>query len=122
MGAGAAGGVPFGLASALDAEIISGFNWISRLIGLEDKIKACDIVISAEGRLDRQSLSGKATGELARLCSLYGKRLWLLPALVEEGITAQPPLIERIIPTCPPDRKAGLEDVSDTAYRAAAAE
>ncbi len=85
-GAGAAGGVPFALAVALGASIISGFQWLAKSINLKAKIQEADVVICAEGKLDSQSLSGKATGELAAMCKEMNKKLLAVPALVEENV------------------------------------
>lgn len=82
-GAGAAGGTAFGLACALGATIIPGFAWISELSHLEERIRNADAVITAEGCLDEQSAMGKATGELAKLCRLYGKPLYAVPAIAQ---------------------------------------
>jgi len=85
-GAGAAGGTGFGVACALNAEIVSGFQWLAAIVDLENKISQSDLVITAEGRLDHQSLVGKATGELVKLCQKYHKPLWVVPAVSEENI------------------------------------
>lgn len=63
-GAGAAGGAGFGLAAALDAEIISGFHWLAQRSDLINRIKSSDMIFVAEGALDSQSLGGKANGEI----------------------------------------------------------
>lgn len=65
-GAGAAGGAAAGLMGALGAEPRSGFDLIADMINLDDHLAWADIVITAEGSLDDQSLNGKATVELAK--------------------------------------------------------
>ncbi len=72
-GAGAAGGVASALKIFLNAEIVSGIEGIIELLGLEEKIKDCDIVIVGEGSLDSQSAFGKAPVGIARLAKKYGK-------------------------------------------------
>jgi len=68
-GGGAAGGVPAGLFGLLnDIHIKNGFNYISELSNLEEKIKSSDLVITGEGQLDRQSLQGKVIGRISSLC------------------------------------------------------
>lgn len=79
-GAGAAGGTAFGISAALDAEMISGFDWVASVVNLEKKVEECDVVITAEGYLDHQSIQGKAIGGLAQLSAKYGKQLWAVPA------------------------------------------
>ena len=61
-GFGAAGGVSFGLSTFLSATIVSGVELISDLIGLAEKIKNSDCVITGEGSFDDQSYRGKAVG------------------------------------------------------------
>lgn len=85
-GAGAAGGTAFGIAAATGATLIPGFAWLAKVLDLEKKINQCDVVITAEGRLDSQSISGKAIGELAKLCNTYGKPLWAFPAILQDDV------------------------------------
>ena len=63
-GYGAAGGVSGGLAVVLGASIVSGVSTIAELIGLEEKIRVSDCVITGEGSFDDQSYRGKAVGYL----------------------------------------------------------
>jgi glycerate kinase len=64
-GAGAAGGLGFGLMTYLGAKLESGIDLIIRETGLEDAVKAADLVITGEGKIDRQSLFGKAISGVA---------------------------------------------------------
>lgn len=116
FGAGAAGGVPFGLAIGLDAEIIPGFQWIAGLLELDSKIASADVVISAEGSLDSQSISGKATGELAQLCRAHNKALWMIPAVVENDIFWPTFGINKVRASAKPGMLATIKDVSDAVY------
>lgn len=68
-GAGAAGGMGAGLAAFLGAQLRPGAETVARAIGLEAKLKGCDLVITGEGRLDGQTACGKApaiVGKIAR--------------------------------------------------------
>ena len=67
--AGAGGGLGAGLAAFFGADLVSGFDFVARAVGLIDVLRDADLVITGEGRLDEQSLSGKCTGEVARLCA-----------------------------------------------------
>jgi glycerate kinase len=58
-GAGAAGGLGFGLRAAFGAELVPGFELVSAWIGLEEKISAVDCVLTGEGKFDVSSLAGK---------------------------------------------------------------
>ena len=58
-GGGAAGGAAAGMLAFFDAEILPGTETIFELINLKEKILQADIVITGEGKLDTQTLSGK---------------------------------------------------------------
>jgi glycerate kinase len=77
-GAGAAGGLGFGLMSFCGAKIRPGFSVVSEAVGLESKIKAVDFVITGEGSLDRQTLEGKTPAGVARLARKLGKRVFAI--------------------------------------------
>jgi glycerate kinase len=71
-GAGAAGGLGFGLMAFLHAEPRTGFSLFAEEVGLTARVRAADLVVTAEGCLDRQSLMGKGVGELVAICSAEG--------------------------------------------------
>jgi glycerate kinase len=75
-GAGAAGGLGFGLVSFCGATIRPGFDVVAESVGLEAKIRNVDLVITGEGSLDRQTLEGKTPAGVARLARKYGKRVF----------------------------------------------
>jgi glycerate kinase len=77
-GAGAAGGLGFGLMSFCGAKIQSGFDVIAEAVGLEAKIKDADVVITGEGSLDRQTLEGKTPAGVARLARKLGKHVYAI--------------------------------------------
>jgi glycerate kinase len=77
-GAGAAGGLGFGLMSFCGAKIRSGFDVVAEAIALETKIKDADIVITGEGSLDRQTLEGKTPAGVARLARKLGKPVFAI--------------------------------------------
>lgn len=72
-GAGAAGGLAGGLA-ALGARLVPGFDVVADEIELDERVDACDIVISGEGFLDEQSFVGKVVGGMQGLAEYKGKR------------------------------------------------
>ena len=75
-GAGAAGGLGFGLMSFCSAKIRPGFDVVAETVGLESKLKDVDLVITGEGSLDRQTLEGKTPAGVARLAHKYGKQVF----------------------------------------------
>ena len=70
-GAGAAGGLGAGLMAFLNATLKSGIDEILQLIEIEPAIQTADLVITGEGRIDGQSLSGKAPIGIARIAKRY---------------------------------------------------
>jgi glycerate kinase len=61
-GAGAAGGLGAGLLAFLDARLVSGADLVLRAVGFDERLRGADLVITGEGRVDRQSGYGKLTG------------------------------------------------------------
>lgn len=74
-GAGAAGGIAFGLVVGLGARLVPGADLVSAWMGLEAKLQAADIVITGEGQFDATSLTGKGPGGLALRAGALGKAI-----------------------------------------------
>jgi glycerate kinase len=83
-GAGAAGGLGFGLISFCGAKIQPGFDVVAEKVGLESKMKEVDLVITGEGSLDRQTLEGKTPAGVARLARKLGKRVFAIVGRSDE--------------------------------------
>jgi glycerate kinase len=66
-GAGAAGGLGFGLMAFAGAKPQSGFEVFSSAARLEERMRQCDLVITGEGAVDRQTGMGKGVGQVVRL-------------------------------------------------------
>ena len=66
-GAGAAGGLGFGLMAFLGARVRPGVEVVSDALRLPERIGAADLVITGEGKLDAQSLRGKTPAGVLRL-------------------------------------------------------
>lgn len=81
-GSGAAGGLAGGLA-ALGASLTPGFDLVASETGLEEHLAGADLVVTAEGRLDSQSFSGKVVGGVLEMAAEAG-----VPALVVAGEAA----------------------------------
>jgi glycerate kinase len=84
-GAGAAGGLGYGLMTFCDAQLRSGFDLVAETLGLRERIAACDLVITGEGRLDSQTLDGKGPAGVAAMARRAGKPVLALAGSVEEG-------------------------------------
>jgi glycerate 2-kinase len=77
-GAGAAGGLGFGLMSFCSAKIRPGFDVVAEAVGLEPRMQKADVVITGEGSLDRQTLEGKTPAGVARMAGKHGKRVFAI--------------------------------------------
>ncbi|MEI6785198.1 MAG: glycerate kinase [Verrucomicrobiota bacterium] len=67
-GAGAAGGLGFGLLAFLRARLQPGFDLFAQQAALERRLRAADLVITGEGMIDRSTLMGKGVGRIAERC------------------------------------------------------
>ena len=74
VGLGAAGGIPVSLFAFFDAKIISGAEFLFKFYNLEEKISDYDLIITGEGKFDKQSLQGKITGRILKLIKKYNKQ------------------------------------------------
>ena len=72
-GAGAAGGLGFGLMAFCGAEVRRGFDEVAELLRLSEVVSRSDLIITGEGSLDAQTLEGKAPAGVARLARHFGK-------------------------------------------------
>ena len=77
-GSGAAGGLGFAFMSFSNAMIQSGSQFMIDYLGLEEIIQDMDIVITGEGKLDKQSFMRKAPIEIARVAKKYHKKVIFL--------------------------------------------
>lgn len=85
-GAGAAGGCAAGLHGLLGAELVSGFELLAELSQLEEQIAASDLIITAEGRIDGQSLEGKLPVGVAKLAKKHHKPVVVLAGSIGEHL------------------------------------
>ena len=79
-GAGAAGGTGAGLMAFLDAKLVSGAALVVDASGLDKALVGARLVITGEGRVDGQTVDGKAPGEVARRAQAAG-----VPTLLMAG-------------------------------------
>jgi glycerate kinase len=71
-GAGAAGGLGFGLLAFCNARLQPGFELFARHAQLAKQLRRADLVITGEGAIDGSSAMGKGVGQLARECRWLG--------------------------------------------------
>ncbi|MEL0445622.1 glycerate kinase [Streptococcus pneumoniae] len=104
-GAGAGGGIAGGLCAFAQASIVSGIDTCLDLIDFDKKVSDADLVIVGEGRLDRQSLAGKAPIGVAKrtpvgvpVIAICGSLSEDLPSLPFENIQATFSILEKSEP------------------------
>lgn len=128
-GTGAAGGLGFAFLTFLNAQLESGIKIVLEETRLEDHVKEADMVITGEGRLDGQSVMGKAPVGVARLAKKYGKPVIAFAGSVddsakvcnESGIDAFFPILKGILTLDeamqPEKAKNNLADMAEQVYR-----
>ena len=82
-GSGAAGGLGGGLAAFTNAKIESGIDTFLDLVNFDERIKNADLVISGEGKLDKQTFEGKVVDGVASRCLKNHKPLSLIVGVSE---------------------------------------
>ena len=80
-GAGAAGGVGYAGTAFLGGKLLSGWKFFTEITSLEEKVQWADVVVTGEGSVDSQSLSGKIVGGIMELA-----RKWNRPVEIFCGI------------------------------------
>lgn len=88
-GAGAAGGLGWALMLAFNATSRSGAAFVAEAIDLPARIKQADLVITGEGRLDQQTLHGKAPNYVATLARARQKPVMAVGGSVDKASLAQ---------------------------------
>ena len=84
-GAGAAGGLGAALA-ALGAELAPGAATVLDLIGFDQLLAKCDLVVTGEGQVDLTTAEGKAPGQIASRCAAAGVRCVVFGGRVLAGV------------------------------------
>jgi glycerate 2-kinase len=120
-GAGAAGGFPASFLAFTQATLEGGFALVAGLTGLPEQLGGADLVITGEGSMDSQSLTGKAPIALAD--SAHGQgipvivvagRILVTPEeLAGHGVVAAAQLLDVA------QRRDGVPDVADAVANAA---
>ncbi|HGC6998356.1 TPA: glycerate kinase [Streptococcus agalactiae] len=104
-GTGAAGGLGFAFLAFTNATLEPGIDIILSEINIEKAISEADLVVTGEGRLDGQTVMGKAPIGVAKLAKKYGKKVVAFSGSVTEdailcnqhGIDAFFPIVRRLI-------------------------
>lgn len=72
-GAGAAGGMGAALRAFCGSVLRPGIDIVMETVGLEGAVQGADLVITGEGRIDSQTIHGKAPIGVARVAKRFGK-------------------------------------------------
>ena len=100
-GAGAAGGLGYGLMVFLGAEIRSGIDLVCEVLGLDQRLEGADLVITGEGQIDGSTVYNKAPIGVARHAKALGIPVLAVAgslgsgyeAVLKEGIDAVAPMV-----------------------------
>ena len=87
-GAGAAGGLGFGLVAFCGAKLRRGVRIVAESVRLRERLKGCDLVIAGEGRLDSQTANGKTPAGVAEVAKRAGVPCIAICGCVGEGYEA----------------------------------
>ncbi|MFR7592913.1 MAG: glycerate kinase [Longibaculum sp.] len=88
-GSGAAGGLGYALLAFCHAKLQKGFDVVSEITQLEEKIKASDCVIVGEGKMDRQTQFGKTPYGVLQIAKTYHKPVFAFAGKVEDSSLLQ---------------------------------
>ena len=104
-GTGAAGGLGYAFFNFTNSKLESGIKIVLDETKLEEYVKDADIVVTGEGRLDHQTVMGKAPVGVANIAKKYNKKVIAFSGSVtedagvcnEHGIDAFFPILRRIV-------------------------
>ena len=113
-GAGAAGGLGGGLAAFLNAQLRPGMEIIREVTGLEEAVQWSDLVITGEGKTDRQTRYGKTPAGVTKTAVKYGRPVVLVSGALEEGYEELYKIgVDVILPL--PEKPVSLEQALENA-------
>jgi glycerate kinase len=104
-GTGAAGGLGFAFRHFLGAELKRGVELVLEETGFEQKVRSADVVVTGEGRLDAQTVMGKAPAGAAKAAKRFGKPVIAFcgcassdaSVVNEHGIDAYFPILREVV-------------------------
>jgi glycerate kinase len=102
-GGGAAGGLGAGLIAFLGARVRPGFDLVAEVLGITARLDRADVVVTGEGRFDRQSAGGKAPARVLEMARAARCRSILIAGEIEEGLMPPADLVYSLA------ARAGLE-------------
>lgn len=105
-GAGAAGGLGYGLMVFANARLQPGVDTLLQLCHFEEMMDGCDLVVTGEGRIDAQSAHGKTPCGVARAANRHSVPVVAIggslgegaEALYEVGVCGLESCVRRVMP------------------------
>lgn len=85
-GSGAAGGMGGGMMAFLNAELKSGADLLLDISRFKERIAGANLIVTGEGRIDRQSLMGKIPGKILQIGKEYDIPVIALAGCVEDEV------------------------------------
>lgn len=114
-GAGAAGGLGAGLVAFLNAQLLPGSQMVLDALHFNNYIAATDMLITAEGNLDLQTLHGKSVGAVTALAHTHNVPIIVIAGgVIDDEKSLYDMGISAIIPL--PTRPMSLEEAMGAAY------
>ncbi|TMK59965.1 MAG: glycerate kinase [Actinobacteria bacterium] len=101
-GAGAAGGLGFGLLAFCGASLRPGVDAVMEAVGFDDQIRGADLVVTGEGIFDEQSLHGKVPTGVMRAAEL--ERITVAVVCGSAQVHPQGVLVRSLVDRVGPER------------------
>jgi glycerate kinase len=90
-GAGAAGGLGFGLLAFAGGRLQPGFDLLARQAQISQRLRAADVVVTGEGAIDASTAMGKGAGQVALRCRKAG-----VPCIGLGGVVTRTPRVRTL--------------------------
>ena len=102
-GAGAAGGLGYALMRHLRARLRPGIELVTETVGLAERVRGAELVLTGEGSVDAQTLAGKTPAGVAAVARAAGIDVVILAGrvapdadvLLDHGVLALVPILPR---------------------------
>lgn len=104
-GAGAAGGLAFGLVAFCGGQLRSGFDLVAGFVDLDRRIARADVILTGEGRLDEQTAFGKGPGALAWRARRALKRTVIFAGSVDASFAPERSPFDEVIALSAPSER-----------------
>jgi len=101
-GAGAAGGLGAGLVAFFGARLQPGIQLVMEAVGFAQRLAGADLVITGEGRLDRQSMMGKVIAGVGKAAQQAGVPVIALVGCLGKGAEETLAILKKYHPINPP--------------------